>query len=106
MLIGDNKKFVSALIVPSFGKLKEWAKHHGIEYGSNEAIVKNTMVITMIEAIVEEYNQLFNQVEQVKRFALLPREWNVESGEMTPKLSIRRKIVLDHFAKEIDALYV
>ncbi len=106
MLIGDNKKFVSALIVPSFAKLKEWSKHHGIEYGSNETIVKNTMVVAMIEAIVEEYNQLFNQVEQVKRFALLPREWNVDSGEMTPKLSIRRKIVLDHFSKEIDALYV
>jgi long-chain acyl-CoA synthetase len=105
MLIGDNKKFVSALIVPSFAKLKEWSKHHGIEYGSNEIIVKNTMVITMIQDIVDEYNQLFNQVEQVKRFALLPREWNVDSGEMTPKLSIRRKIVLDHFAKEIEALY-
>jgi long-chain acyl-CoA synthetase len=106
MLIGDNKKFVSALIVPAFGKLKEWSKHHGIEYLSNEAIVKNTMVITMIEDIVEEYNQLFNQVEQVKRFALITREWNVENGEMTPKLSIKRKVVLDHFAKEIDALYV
>ena len=106
ILIGDNKKFVSALIVPSFAKLKEWAKHHGIEYGSNETIVKNTMVVTMIEDIVEQYNQLFNQVEQVKRFALIPREWNVDSGEMTPKLSIRRKIVLDHFSKEIDALYV
>jgi long-chain acyl-CoA synthetase len=106
MLIGDNKKFVSALIVPSFAKLKEWSKHHGIEYGSNETIVKNTMVITMIETIVEEYNQLFNQVEQVKRFALIPREWNIDSGEMTPKLSIRRKIVLEHFATEIDALYI
>jgi len=106
MLIGDNKKFVSALIVPSFGKLKEWAKHHGIEYGSNENIIKNTMVLTMIQDIVDEYNQLFNQVEQVKRFALVPREWNVDNGEMTPKLSIRRKIVLDHFAKEIEALYL
>ena len=106
MLIGDNKKFVSALIVPSFAKLKEWAKHHGIQYASNEAIVKNSMVIAMIEDIVEQYNQLFNQVEQVKKFALVPREWNVNSGEMTPKLSIRRKIVLEHFAKEIEALYV
>jgi len=106
MLIGDNKKFVSALIVPSFAKLKEWAKHHGIQYASNEAIVKNSMVIAMIEDIVEQYNQLFNQVEQVKKFALVPREWNVNSGEMTPKLSIRRKIVLEHFSKEIEALYV
>ena len=63
------------------------------------------MVITMIEDIVEQYNQLFNQVEQVKKFVLVPREWNVNSGEMTPKLSIRRKIVLEHFAKEIETLY-
>ena len=64
------------------------------------------MVLTMIQDIVDEYNQLFNQVEQVKRFALVPREWNVDNGEMTPKLSIRRKIVLDHFSKEIEALYL
>jgi long-chain acyl-CoA synthetase len=106
MLIGDNKKFVSALIVPSFAKLKEWARQHGIEYVSNEEIIKNTMVLTMLQDTVDEYNKLFNQVEQVKKFALIPREWNVNSGEMTPKLSIRRKIVLDHFAKEIEELYV
>jgi len=105
MLIGDNKKFVSALIVPSFEKLKEWAKHSGVEYVSNESIVKNQLVITLMEEIVEEYNQLFNQVEQVKKFALVPREWNVNNGEMTPKLSIRRKVVLEHFEKEIELMY-
>ena len=106
VLIGDNRKFVSALIVPGFSKLKEWAKHHGIEYTSNEEIIKNTMVVTMIEDIVEEYNQLFNQVEQVKKFTLIPREFTIDKGEMTPKLSIKRKVVLSNFEKEIEAMYL
>jgi long-chain acyl-CoA synthetase len=105
VLIGDNKKFVSALIVPGFSKLKEWAKQHGIEYKSNEEIIKNTMVVTLIEDIVEEYNKLFNQVEQVKRFTLIPREFTIDKGEMTPKLSIRRKVILANFEKEIDEMY-
>jgi long-chain acyl-CoA synthetase len=106
VLIGDNKRFVSALIVPGFSKLKEWAKQHGIEYTSNEEIIKNNMVITMITDIVDEYNKLFNQVEQVKKFTLIPREFSIERQEMTPKLSIRRKNILANFEKEIDSMYV
>jgi long-chain acyl-CoA synthetase len=105
VLVGDNKKFVSALIVPGFSKLKDWAKQHGIEYASNEAIIKNTMVLAMIEDIVEEYNTLFNPVEQVKKFVLLPREFTIDKGEMTPKLSIKRKAVLENFAKEVTEIY-
>ena len=105
VLVGDNKRFVSALIVPSFTKLKEWAKQHGIEYTSNEAIIKNPMVLATIDAVVAEYNQLFNQVEQVKKFTLLPRELTIDKGEMTPKLSVRRKQVLANFEKEIDEMY-
>ena len=106
VLIGDNKKFVSALIVPGFSKLRDWAKQHGIEYTSNEAIIQNSMVIATFESIVEEYNQLFNQVEQVKKFTLIPREFTIDKGEMTPKLSIRRKQVLANFEKEIDTMYL
>jgi long-chain acyl-CoA synthetase len=106
VLIGDNKRFVSALIVPGFSKLKEWAKQHGIEYTSNEEIIKNNMVITMITDIVDEYNKLFNQVEQVKKFTLIQREFSIERQEMTPKLSIRRKNILANFENEIDAMYV
>jgi len=105
MLIGDNRRFVSALIVPSFAKLKEWAKTHGIQYTTNEEMIKNSMVLTMFESVVSEYNVLFNQVEQVKKFALLPREWTIDKGEMTPKLSMKRKVVLANFEKEIEAMY-
>ena len=105
VLVGDNRKFVSALIVPGFSKLKDWARQHGIEYTSNEAIIKNTMVIALISDIVEEFNQLFNPVEQVKKFTLLDREFTIDKGEMTPKLSIKRKTVLDNFAKEVEEMY-
>ncbi len=105
VLIGDNKRFVSALIVPGFTKLMDWAKQHGIEYTSNEEIIKNSMVLTMIGDIVDEYNQLFNQVEQVKKFTLIPREFTIDKGEMTPKLSIRRKVILNNFEKEIEVMY-
>ena len=106
LLVGDNRKFVSALIVPGFSKLKDWAKQHGIEYISNEAIIQNTMVIAMITDVVDEYNKLFNQVEQVKKFTLLPREFTIEKGEMTPKLSVKRKEVLANFSKEVELMYV
>ena len=105
MLVGDNRRFVSALIVPSFAKLKEWTKQHGIQFTSNEEIIKNSMVLALFEDAVSEYNQLFNQVEQIKKFTLIPREWTVDKGEMTPKLSIRRKIVLEHHDKEIAEMY-
>jgi long-chain acyl-CoA synthetase len=105
VLIGDNKKMVTALVVPSFAKLREWAKQNSIEYTSNEAIIQNAMVLSTFESIVAEYNQLFNQVEQVKKFTLIPREFTIDQGEMTPKLSIRRKQVLANFEKEIDLMY-
>jgi long-chain acyl-CoA synthetase len=105
VLIGDNKKMVTALIVPSFAKLKDLAKQQDIAYTSNEAIIQNAMVLSTFESIVAEYNQLFNQVEQVKKFTLIPREFTIDKGEMTPKLSIRRKQILANFEQEIDLMY-
>ncbi|MEI8141485.1 MAG: long-chain fatty acid--CoA ligase [Chitinophagia bacterium] len=105
VLIGDNKKMVSALIVPGFSKLREWAKQHGVDYTSNESIIQDEKVHALFETVVAEYNQFFNQVEQVKKFTLIPREFSIDQGEMTPKLSIRRKQVLANFEKEIDQMY-
>jgi len=105
VLIGDNKKMVTALVVPSFAKLKEWAKQNGTEFTNNEAIIQDKKVLTLFETVLAEYNQLFNQVEQVKKFTLIPREFTIDQGEMTPKLSIRRKQVLANFEKEIDLMY-
>ncbi|MBS4042305.1 MAG: long-chain fatty acid--CoA ligase [Chitinophagaceae bacterium] len=105
LIVGADKKFVSALIVPSFTALQNWCKEHDIDFGTNETIIKNPKVIELYQSIIDKYNPLFNHVEQVKKFALLPKEWSIEGGEMTPKMSLKRKVVLENCAAVIDEIY-
>ncbi len=105
MIIGAEQKFVAALIVPSFPTLKEWLKDKHILWTSNEAILKNPLVIEHFQHITGKYNAYFNKVEQVKKFALLPQEWGIESGELTPKLSLKRKVIMEKHKNEIEELY-
>jgi long-chain acyl-CoA synthetase len=105
LLIGDYKKFVSALIVPSFVNLKPWMKEQGINFTSNEDAIKDLRVLAMYNTVIENINPLFNHVEQIKKFELLPNEWSVESGEMTPKMSLKRKVIMEKFKAQIDKMY-
>jgi long-chain acyl-CoA synthetase len=105
MVVGADRKFVGALIVPSFGTLKSWMEDEGIEYTTNAAAVANPKVIALFDGIIAEYNTFFNHVEQVKKFALLDKEWTVESGEMTPKLSLKRKVVMENCKAAIESIY-
>lgn len=105
MVVGADRKFVGALIVPSFGTLKTWMEDEGIEYTTNAAAVANLKVIALFDGIIAEYNTFFNHVEQVKKFALLDKEWTVESGEMTPKLSLKRKVVMENCKAAIESIY-
>ena len=105
MVVGADRKFVGALIVPSFGTLKTWMEDEGIEYTTNAAAVANPKVIALFDGIIAEYNTFFNHVEQVKKFALLDKEWTVESGEMTPKLSLKRKVVMENCKAAIESIY-
>jgi long-chain acyl-CoA synthetase len=105
IIIGADKKFVSALIVPSFTTLKAWMKQKGIPFTSTEEAIKHAEVKKHYQELVDSYNQNFNHVEQVKKFELLPKEWTVETGEMTPKLSMKRKIIMEKFKNEIEKIY-
>ncbi len=105
MVVGNDKKFVSALIVPSFYAVKDWMQEQKIEAGSNEAIVSHPKVHELFRSVIDHHNVNFNHIEQIKKFALLPREWSVDTGEMTPKLSLKRKVILEKFKKEIDDIY-
>ena len=105
MVVGAEKKFVGALIVPSFAALQEWMKEHGIQFTTNEAAIKEPKVLEMFLQVVESYNQLFNHVEQIKKFELLSREWTIETGEMTPKMSLKRKVVMEKFKDAIERIY-
>ena len=105
MVVGEGKKFVSALIVPSFETLKEWAKGQGIEAGSNEELITNEKVIRKFKEIVDEYNPGFSHIEQIKKFKLLANEWTDTSGELTPTMKVKRKVIRERYQKEIDEIY-
>lgn len=105
IVLGAEKKYVGALIVPSFAALKNWAKENKVEYQSNETIIKNPDVLKLIKNTVEKINDQFNHVEQVKKFELLPREWSIETGEMTPKMSLKRKIIMEKYKDAIERIY-
>ena len=105
MVVGAEKKFVGALIVPAFARLKEWAGSHGVAAASNEEMVHDPKVIAFYKEVVESYNKYFSHTEQIKRFELLPAEWTVGTGEMTPKLSLRRRVVMEKYKTSIDKIY-
>jgi long-chain acyl-CoA synthetase len=105
MVTGAGEKYTGALIVPAFNALKEWCSEHGVAFNGNESIIKNEKVIALIKDAVERYNQNFNQVEQIKKFELLPREWSVEGGELTPTLKLKRKVILEKYKDAIERIY-
>jgi len=105
VVIGSEMKFVGALIVPAYAQLREWCEQHGYDYSSNQAMIQNPAVIRFYRSLLDEFNQQFNHVEQVKKFELLPSEWSIESGELTPKMSIKRKIVLEKYKSFVDKIY-
>lgn len=105
MLLGPERKFVSALIVPSFPALKTWMAEKKIPYTSNEAAVQETAVVALFQEIMDRYNPNFSHVEQVKKFSLLSQEWSIEGGELTPKLSMKRKVIMARCAGVIDRMY-
>ena len=105
MVTGAEQKFTGALIVPAFNALKEWCGEHGVEFTGNEKIIKNEKIVNLIKDTVERYNQNFNQVEQIKKFELLPYEWSVEGGELTPTLKLKRKVIMEKYKDAIERIY-
>jgi long-chain acyl-CoA synthetase len=105
MVVGENEKFPAALVVPSFTFLKEWCGRHNIPFTTHEEVIKNEAVITRIKREIDTVNQVLAHYEQIKKFELLPKEWSIENGEMTPKLSMKRKIILSNYKSAYDKIY-
>jgi long-chain acyl-CoA synthetase len=105
LIVGPERKFVGALIVPSFSNLKNWCVQHNVLFNSNEDVIRNPKVIELYKELVESFNINFNHVEQIKKFELLPQEWSVETGEMTPKLSLKRKVIVEKYRDAIERIY-
>ena len=104
-VIGDGRKYVSALSVPDFEELGIWAAKHKIKFRNNEELVNDPKVHAMLEKLINEYQKNLASYEQIKRFVLLPRPFTMESGELTNTLKIRRAVVNKRYAKLIDAMY-
>lgn len=105
MVLGAEKKFVSALIVPSYPALIDWAKHNNVPDLTNEQLIRHPKVVELFKDLVESFNKFFNHVEQIKKFELLPKEWTIDTGEMTPKMSIKRKVVMEKYRDAIERIY-
>jgi long-chain acyl-CoA synthetase len=108
MVTGANMKFVGALIVPAFAQVRKYLKDHhtGLSIPENNAaLIALPEARQLIQKQVDKYNEFFSHPEQVKKFALLPAEWTIDSGELTPSLKVKRKAIEQRYTKEINWLY-
>lgn len=104
-IIGDERKFVSALIVPVYPLLEEYAKEKGISYNSREELVSSNEINRMIASRIEEYQRNLASYERIKRFTLLPHPFTMENKEITDTLKLRRGVIKEKYADLIDAMY-
>ncbi len=105
MVIGHSRKFPSALIVPNFDALRDYCQHKGIKYTTDAEMVVNDKIVDKLNREVEQANNNFAQWEKIKKIKILPNEWTVEAGELTAKLSLKRKIIENHYEQEIEGIY-
>ncbi|MEO6405647.1 MAG: long-chain fatty acid--CoA ligase [Ferruginibacter sp.] len=105
MIIGAEQKFVGALIVPSIPNLKEWMRLKEIPFITIEDALHNPKVLELYKELIESFNKFFNHVEQVKKFELIPQEWTIETGELTPTLKLKRKVIMEKYEHAIGRIY-
>lgn len=105
MIVGAGEKFVGALIIPAFSNLKIWCDEHHIDCSDHQKVVTNQQVKDLFQKEINRYDSFFNHVEQVKKFELLPDDWSTDNGELTPKLSLRRKVIMEKNADAIRRIY-
>lgn len=105
VLLGDRRKFISTLIVPDFAALERRLRDLGRPEGDRDALIVRDDVVALYQEIVDALNRELSQFEQIRKFRLLPREFSIESGELTPTLKVKRKAVESQWREVIDGLY-
>ena len=104
-VVADARHFVSALIVPSFESLEEYARSINLQYHSKAELLRHSAVVEFFEARIQALQQELARFQQVKKFTLLPRAFSVEMGELTPTMKLRRSIIEANYRDEIDGMY-
>lgn len=107
MVVGENQKFPAAFVVPAFAFLKEWCIRKGIEVpDTNDKLIANGQVKVRMMEEVEEVNKSLSHYEAIKKIELLPHEWTIDRGELTPKLSLKRRVILEENNKLLERIYI
>ena len=103
-IIADQRKFVSALIIPVYSLLEEYAREHQIPFESREELCANPQIYEMMKERIDTLQQQLAHYEQIKRFTLLPHHFSMEKGELTNTLKIKRRVLNENYKKEIDKM--
>ena len=104
-MVGDKRKFASVLISPNFQALEGWAKGKGVATGDRAAMVKDETVTAEYRKIVDEVNKSLAHFESIKKITVVPDEWSVEEGELTPSMKLKRRIVEEKYKSSIERMY-
>jgi long-chain acyl-CoA synthetase len=104
LVVGDRRPYVAALVTLDPEAIRAWAAEHGVD-GDLETLARDDRVRALVQGVVDEVNRERSRYEQIKRFAIVPRDFTAEHGEVTPTLKLRRRAVLEHFRREIDELF-
>lgn len=105
LVVGENRKFVSALVLPATEILQDWAKHKGIAFTDDKDLLNKAEVKALFEREINKFNKEFGKVEQVKKFELISDVWSIDTGELTPTMKIKRKIVQQQYCDLIEEMY-
>jgi long-chain acyl-CoA synthetase len=106
MVLGSNEKFVGALVVPNIQAVKDFFSSIDKQFENNKTLVQDAEVIKLIRTELNKYNKLFSEHEHVKRFQLLPDEWTIDTGELTPTMKLKRKVVMEKYKEAIDKIFL
>ena len=105
IVLGENKKYAAALILPDFAYLRTWCGEHKIPYTTNEEMIKNPDVIKRLQKEIKHYNHFFGDYEQIKRYQFVTDEWSPASGFLSPTLKIKRNVLEKFYADKIEKLF-
>jgi long-chain acyl-CoA synthetase len=105
VVLGDRRRFISALVVPNFDKLKEYAETNDIPFKTNSDLTRSEQVLSFMEKEIDRFTPNLASYEKIKKIALLDRDFEIEKGEVTPTLKVKRNIVEEKYKEIIDALY-
>jgi long-chain acyl-CoA synthetase len=105
MVVGENQKHASAIIVPSFVNFKDYCKDHSINWTTNEEMSRHEDLKRLINEHVKLINKSLAPYEQLKRVAILSKDWSIEGGELTPKMSLKRKIIKEKNIEAINKIF-